>query len=224
VDIKTFKTNYQNKKNINFDIIKKEFDKKGYIITSDDPTTIKLIDSSNLKTRTVDTIKQTVNKNVNAVKNKGVSIADNTTSIFKGDIMLSNIINDIDKDIDKIMGNVNKINSTNNNFKDQLNTIFKNEQTNKEQITDINKKLILDKKNDVVIPRSASPISSDTNLQSSAELKSFINEKNVNIFDNKLNEVINIIKNANNGIPNIELDYIIIDFTNSNNVKITFNI
>ena len=226
-DIDKFKKN-NNTKNIKFNIIKKDFDKKGYIITSDDPTTIKLLDSSNLKTRTVDTItqkkdelKQTVNKNVSTVKNKGASFFD-TKSIFIGDKMLSDSINDIGKDIDKIITNVEKINSNKTNFNNELNDFLTKERNNRKIISKIYSDIKSNNNNDAVISRSASPTSSTSltdKTQSSAEFKSFINQQNVNIFDNKLNEVINIIK-ANNGTSNIELDYIIIEFTSSYTVKI----
>ena len=136
--------------------------------------------------------------------------------------MLSDSINDIGKDIDKIITNVEKINSNNTNFNNKLNEFLTNERSNKEIISKIYSDIKSNNNNDVVISRSASPTSSTSltdKTQSSAEFNSINNKLDDKLYGNP-DGVIKIIKEANTGLKNTDMGHIFIEFTSSNTVNI----
>jgi len=227
-----------NKLYINFNIIKNFFNKKGYIITSDIPKKITIIDSSNIMSDTLSYFKdkkENLKKNIDSTKKLGATLLNASVSTIIGSQLVIDNIQSISNNIEKTINNVNKTMTNFNkneidiqDVNEYFNKIITNEQDNIENIISISS-LLYDKHN-IVIPRiTVNNYTANNDSSSTFTLKEIQDEIEELIFDkktdiDKIKSIISIIKKANN-IKKVNC--ILIEFTSSmtNKVLITrFNI
>ena len=220
-DIDDFHTKYS-PPIMNITDINNFFDKKGYIIESNDDKNAKIINKDNNTYKAIHSLKKKTTNSVKDVfdytKTKVVNTANTGLSILIGDKTLSNIITYIENNIKEIQNNVEIIKKVNIlSINDNLNNILKREKENNTEIKNIYSILGDDKDKQTIKYFNESTSNKAQSL--ATEEKPNFDMPNIdnNLFDDEEN-----IKKLIKPDSQPQLDYIKIEYLkkSNNNVRI----